>query len=245
MNRVCRSLLVLLIPLAAACTDREAQQRAAAEQARARMEAAAAQGARQVDEVLATGKVEIAYAYAVDVVSRYPGTQATQALAARLPALKAQADALAEARRLESLWTYHEVDDKEAGGTVYTAYIHGRIDGAGASPPQLRLVLRRHPSWGQSVYLLLDSGGDFACQKECRVPLVADDAAPTPTLVSRAEGNIPPALFIEEDVKALALIENSKALRLELPLADGATHSVLFEVEALDIGKLGPAPKAG
>lgn len=245
MNRVCRSLLVLLIPLAAACTDREAQQRAAAEQARARMEAAAAQGARQVDEVLASGKVEIAYAYAVDVVSRYPGTQATQALQARLPELKAQADTLAEARRLESLWTYHEVDDKEAGGIVYTAYIHGAIEGAGASPPQLRLVLRRHPSWGQSVYLLLDSGGDFACQKECRVPLAADGGEPVATLVSRAEGNIPPALFIEEDVKALALIEKSKALRLELPLADGSTRSFLFEVEALDIGKLGPAPKAG
>jgi lipopolysaccharide assembly outer membrane protein LptD (OstA) len=80
-----RLLLALLLPLAVACTDREAQQRAAAEAARARAEAAATQAARQVDEVLAAGKVEIAYAYAVDVVSRYPGTAATQALQARLP----------------------------------------------------------------------------------------------------------------------------------------------------------------
>lgn len=243
MSVAARALLCLLLPLAVACTDREAQQRAAAEQARARAEAAAAQGARQVDEVLASGKVELAYAYAMDVASRYPDTQATAALQARLPELKAQAEKLAEARRLEALWTYHEVDDAEAGGTIYTAYIQGVVEGAGGTPPQLRLVLRRHPAWGQSVYLLLDSGGDFACQKECRVPLAADAGEPKPTLVSRAEGNIPPALFIEEDVKALALIQASKTLRLELPLADGTTRAFLFEVGALDIEKLGPAPK--
>jgi hypothetical protein len=215
-----------------------------AEQARARAEAAAAQGARQVDEVLAAGKLELAHAFAVDVISRYPGTQSSKALQERLPQLEADAKRVAEARRLEGLWTYHAVDDAEAGGTVRTAYIHGVAEGPTSSAPQLRLVLRRHPSWGQSVYLLMDSGGDFACQTECRVPLAADGGEPRPTLVSRAEGNIPPALFIEDDRKAVALIDQSNRLRLELPLAGVETRAFVFEVAALDLDKLGPPPKA-
>ena len=235
---LCAALLVV------GCVDREAQQRERAAQMQARAEAAAAEGAAQVDAVLRDGKLEIAHAYAVDVVSRYGNTEAGRALAARLPALEKQAQEIAEARRLQNLWTYHQVDDAEAGGTVYTAYIHGVAQGAG-SAPQVRLVLRRHPSWGQSIYLLMDSGGDFACQGECRVSWTLDDSDPQPLPISRAEGNVPPAVFIEQDRRVLPLIEKARALRIRLPLAGGGEREFLFEVSALDSDRLGPPVKAG
>lgn len=243
--RRCSVLLALLAGLMlAGCVDREAQQRAHAAQVQARAEAAAAEGAAQVDAVLRDGKVEIAHAYAVDVVSRYANTEAGRALAARLPELEKQARAIAEARRLENLWTYHKVDDREAGGTVYTAYIHGVAEGAG-SAPQVRLVLRRHPSWGQSIYLLMDSGGDFACQGDCRIPLSADGGEAQQILISRAKDNVPPAVFIEEDRKVLPIIEKARSLRIDLPLLGGGSRAFVFEVAALRPEELGPPVKAG
>lgn len=229
--------------LAGGCVDREAEQRQHLAQMQARAEAAAREGASQVDAVLRDGKAEIAHAYAVDVVSRYAATEAGRALAARLPELERQAQAIAEARRLQNLWTYHRVDDAEAGGTVYTAYIHGAAQGAG-SAPQVRLVLRRHPAWGQSIYLLMDSGGDFACQGDCRVPLAVDQQAPQPMLISRAENNVPPAVFIEEDSAVLRLIEQARSLTITLPLAAGGERAYLFEVSALNSDELGPPIKA-
>lgn len=226
----------------AACVDREAQQRAAAERAAAQAEAAAQQGARQVAELLASGQVEIAHGYAQDVVQRYPNTQAGRTLTAKLPALASEAKRVGEQRRLRELWTYHAVDDAETKGVVYTAYIHAVADDAHGSAPDLRLVLRRHPAWGQSVYLLME-GGDFACQDECRVPMGVDQAPPKPVLVSRAKGNKPPALFIEDDRSALAATVSAQTLSLELPLLDGSTRRYRFEVGGLDAEQLGPPPK--
>jgi hypothetical protein len=237
-------LYLLLLCLALSlfgCVDREAQQRELAAQRQARAEAAAAEGVAQVDAVLRDGKVEIAHAYAVDVVSRYAATEAGRALAARLPELESQARAIAEARRLENLWTYHQVDDAEAGGTVRTAYIHAASEGGGA--PQVRLVLRRHPAWGQSIYLLMDSGGDFACQDECQVALKVDAEQPQPLRISRAEDNVPPAVFIEDDQKLLPIIVKARSLRISLPLAGGGEREFLFEVAALDPEQLGPPAK--
>ncbi len=235
-------LLVLALLFSNGCVDREAERRQHAAQLQARAEAAAREGTAQVDAVLSDGKVEIAHAYAVDVVSRYAATEAGKALAQRLPELQKQAAEIAEARRLENLWTYHQVDDAEAGGRVYTAYIHSVAKGSGA--PQVRLVLRRHPAWGQSIYLLMDSGGDFACQAECRVSWTVDGEQGQPLLISRAEGNVPPAVFIEEDRKVLPLIAKARALRINLPLADGGEREFLFEVSALKVDQLGPEVKA-
>lgn len=235
-------LLLSLLLIASGCVDREAEQRQFLAQQQARAEAAAREGAAQVDAVLRDGKVEIAHAYAVDVVSRYAATEAGRALAARLPELQKQASAIAERRRLEGLWTYHKVEDAEAGGTVYTAYIHGVTQGPGGAP-QVRLVLRRHPSWGQSIYLLMDSGGDFACNGDCRIPLTVDDGETRQILISRAKDNVPPAVFIEEDRKVLPIIEKARSLKIDLPLAGGSSREFVFEVSALKIDELGPPPK--
>lgn len=238
------ALLAALLALTlAGCVDREAQQREHVAQLQARAEAAAREGAAQVEAVMRDGKLEIAHAYAVDVVSRYGNTEAGRSLAARLPELEKQARAIAEGRRLENLWTYHKVDDSEAGGTVYTAYIHGVSEGSGA--PEVRLVLRRHPSWGQSVYLLMDRGGDFACQDECRIPLIADGGEPQQILISRAPDNVPPAVFIEEDAKVLGIIKKARSLRLELALLGGDQRTYVFEVAALRPEELGPPVKTG
>lgn len=237
-----RLILPLAAVLLAACGDPEAARQAAAAQAAARLEAQANAAMAQFQAVKQSGKEELSYAFAQDLISRYPNSSAARTLQTELPALKVAAEKVAEQRRLESLWTYHAVEDQEFKGTVYTAYIHGSMTGAGAQAPDIRLVLRRHPSWGQSVYLLIERD-DFACQNECRVPLSADGAAAQQTLISRAEGNIPPAVFLEDDAKALAAVDAAREIVLSLPLASGRTLDVRFEVGAFDLSKLGPPIK--
>lgn len=235
-------LIILASVALAACTDMEAERKAAEARTRAQAEAIANQGSTQVREALAAGDLERAYAQAKQVAEQFPETAAGKQLAATLPALSKQAERASEKRRLEDLWTYHAVDDKEAGGIVYTAYIAGeQMDDS--APAGVRLVIRRHPSWGQSVYLLMDSGGDFACSDECRMPQRVDGREPTPVLVSRAKDNVPPALFIEDDVSAARTLLSAREVVLSIAHQDGRTIDYRFEVSALDGAQLGPAPK--
>lgn len=225
-----------------ACTDFEAERQAAAARAKAQAETVANQGSMQVKQALAAGEAERAYALARQVAEQFPDTAAGKQLATTLPALAKEAERVAEKRRLDSLWTYHAVDDEEAGGTVYTAYISGEQMDESA-PTGVRLVLRRHPAWGQSVYLLMDSGGDFACADECQMPQSVNGGEARTILVSRAKDNVPPALFIEDDVAAAKTILGAKEIVLTIAHADGRNIDIRFEVSALDGGQLGPEPQ--
>ena len=235
-------LLLGAIVTTAACTDFEAERQAAAARAKAQAESVANQGSAQVRQALAAGQAERAYALAKQVAEQFPDTAAGKQLATTLPALAKEAERVAEKRRLDSLWTYHAIDDDEAGGTVYTAYISGeQMDDS--APAAVRLVLRRHPSWGQSVYLLMDSGGDFACAEECRMPEKIDGGEARSIVVSRAKDNVPPALFIENDVEAAGTLLSAREIVLTIAHADGRNIDYRFEVSALDGGRIGPAPK--
>ena len=240
MRSLLRWLMVLaLVPLLLGCRDPEAERREAearAQAIQARAEGLAQEALRQLEAVRNTDKPELALAYAEDIISRYPNTEVAKTLNGELAQMRKTAKAAAEKRRLESLWTYHAVDDKEAGGRVYTAYIYA------SNNPSLRLVLRRHPAWGQSVYLLSDND-DFSCKEECRVAAKADGEDLPAVLISLAKGNKPPAVFLEEDEKMLAVIDQASHFEINPGLIKQAEKLFLFEVSALDIEQLGPPVK--
>ncbi len=233
-----RALLLLALPLLLAACDDGERQRAAAEAAQARQMAMASELLRQLEAAEADGRPDLARAFAEDLVLRFPQTPAGKAAAQRIDALRAAADAEAEARRLRGLWTYHDVAEPKSGGRVRTGYLHGVAEVADLPP--LRLVLRRHPEWGQSAYVLVN-GGDFACRSEdCRATLVVDGGEGRSIHVSRAQGADPPALFIEKDAEFLAALDAAAQLTLILPLADGREARYAFEVGGFDIAELGP-----
>ncbi len=238
VRQLARACLILALPaLLAACDDGE-RQRVAAEAAAARQESMAAELLRQLEASERDGRPDLARAFAEDLVLRFPQTAAGKSAATRIEALRTAADAEAEARRLRGLWTYHDVEEPKSGGRVRTAYLHG-VPASEGLPP-LRLVLRRHPEWGQSAYVLVN-GGDFACRSDdCRATLIVDDAAPRAVHVSRAQGADPPALFIEKDAEFLAALDAAKTLSLVMPLADGREARYAFEVGGFEIEQLGP-----
>ena len=225
-----------VIAVLAACGNDAAEQQVAAA-AKAKSDAAAATFLQSINAAEADGRPDLARAFAEDLLSKHPTSAAAATITPRIDALRKVADAEVEQRRLRALWTYHDVDDTEATGKVRTAFLYATAGVAGEA--KLRLVLRRHHAWGQSAYLLITEG-DFACMGKCELQMSVDSAAPKPVQISRAEGNVPPAVFIEGDTDFLAQMQNAKWLELTIKLAPARAIKFKFEVAGFDIEKLGP-----
>ncbi len=225
---LCSALLI------AGCGNDEAQ-RQAAQAAAARAETEAAALMTHLDAAVASGRPDLARAFGEDLMARFPSTVAGRTLAPRLDELRTAAEAEAERRRLTGLWTYHAVNDEASGGTVFTAFIYAAQGKPGM--PAVRLVLRRHPDWGQSAYLLI-TDGDFACQGKCPLQVTADGGEPQALVVSRAEGNVPPAVFIDDDSRFLALLRNARQIELRLDLAPARETRFVFDIGGFDPKRL-------
>src|SRR3546814_5376226 len=76
--------------------------------------------------------------------SDLPHTQAAQKIAPGFAAIREQAQAAKETRRLESLWTYQT--SAIGGGTQRTATIYSEDD----ARPHVQLVLRQHRKIGRA-----------------------------------------------------------------------------------------------
>lgn len=239
MSRLLLALLALL--LLAGCSNQAEKER----QNRERYERFAAQQLAQYRQTLQIGRDDLALNFAEDLLMRYPGSAAAKEIEAEIGELRAKAEAEREKTRLERLWTYHAVPWEQGEGTVYTAFLYSQgREGVSPAPedePRMRLVIRRHPDWGESVYLLSDAG-EFACAEPCPIRIAFDagdwsEAAGTP-----ADSGSAPALFIERDFsRLLGDLRSSGRFRVEVPLAEGPTEFA-FEIARLDPARLYPAP---
>lgn len=201
-----------------------------------RAEQMASAGLQRVDVARDEGRHQAAFVYAEEILQRYPKSAAAERLRGEIDQLRQAAEGEREERRLAEMWTYHAVED--AAGTVYTAYIFGQPVAAPA--PEVRLVLRRHPKWGQNTYLLIGDDADFACQDECRAQLAFDGGAEEPFVITRAKDVTPPAVFLEEDQRVIAGIEKARALELKVQLRGGRPTAYRFELAGFDPARLGP-----
>ena len=143
------------------------------------MEARAAKQLALYDQMRNSGSVDLAASLGNELVAKYPGTAAAVEAQKTLADVRAKAVLKGESQRLSRLWAYNAVP--EAGGTQYTAAIESTPPlkpGADHKNRRIRLVLREHPKWGQSVYLLLDNA-TFDCRKGCAtLPVSFDDGKP-------------------------------------------------------------------
>ncbi|MGQ0798951.1 MAG: hypothetical protein ACT4NL_02410 [Pseudomarimonas sp.] len=230
-------LVMLLVMISLGACGNEAAEQQAAAAAKAKSDADAAAFLPSIEKAEADGRPDLARAFADDLLSKHPASPAAEIIKPRIEALRKAADAEIERRRLRALWTYHDVDDTEATGKVRTAFLYATESVAGEA--KVRLVLRRHHSWGQSAYLLI-TDGDFACQGKCDLQMRVDGGESKPVQISRAEGNVPPAVFIEGDVDFLAQMQKAKRLEMLIKLAPARPTKFEFEVAGFDLEKLGP-----
>jgi len=202
-------------------------------------DAAAAKELALYDQMRASQSWDLAVSLGDEVVGKYPASAAAAQVKQTLDDVRAKATAQRESRRVAKLWSYAAVP--EAGGTQYTAAVESKEPlKAGASAKdaeRIRLVLRVHPKWGRSVYLLLDNA-KFDCSKGCAtLPVRFDDAPP-----QRMKATIPPtgepALFIDDDKGFIAKMLKAKSVAIDATIKGEGAKTFVFEVGGYDATKL-------
>ena len=220
LTRLARAVFLGTTLLAAtACTDREAQRQAqaAAEVLAKERDATKLQG--EYDAAVTAGNWELARVHGAALLAQYPGTQAAAVVAPALAEVTAKADATREQRSAAILSTEP-------------------VDTGGAAPATVQLVIRDHPEWKRSAYLVLQ-GGDFDCYGGCKIKVAFDDAAPKPMSAWRPKTDEAIAMFIEDYRGLWKKLRQAQRLQVEFPVKGGpakagGTRTAVFEVGGLD-----------
>jgi len=185
----------------------------------------------------ADGDFEIAEARGNELRQRHGETAAAAQVRRTMDEVRAGAELMRETRRLRSLWEYQSIP--AGGGIQHTAAIYSRVpidpDSETAPTPDARLILRRHPEWGDSAYLVL-SQRQLECRPPCALQIRFDDGQPQRFAGEPADTGTGPALFIKDRERFIAGMLEATRVRIELPRSG---HLVpVFEFE---VGGLAPA----
>lgn len=175
------------------------------------------------------------------LLSRHGDSEAAKALAESLPAVREQAEQQREGYRLAGLWEYQTVDLER--GQQRTAAIYSRVESdpeMDLQPlPDARLVLRRHPAWGRSAYLLLNQRS-LHCGPPCAITLRFDGGQPQRWQGKPADSGQGPALFIVDEARFLAALQGARRIRVELPKSGALVPAFEFEVGGFAPERLDP-----
>jgi hypothetical protein len=189
------------------------------------------------EQMRASASWDVALSLGNEVVAKFPGTNAAAQVQQSLAQVRGKADAQASQRRLSRLWTYTATP--EAGGTQYAAAIASRNPPGGNA--RVRLVLRQHPKWGQSVYLLLDNA-KFDCHGGCATLPTSFDGAPAQRMKATIPPTGEPALFIDDDQAFIARLQKAQTVAITATIKDIGERTMEFEVGGYDPTKLPGKP---
>lgn len=198
------------------------------------------------------------------VLAQHPASPEAQRMRPDFAEVEQRAEAQRERKRQADLWTYHAVPMADAKGTVYTGFLWAQVE-PGSPLPAVRLVLRNHPEWGLSAYLLSESGAaakrhftqpnppppaataslgegkadsPYRCESPaCSINLSFDDGAAHPFTAYEPDQTGTGALFIEEYPRLLAAMADSRWMQIDLPVADGL-RPLRFDVGGFEPARL-------
>lgn len=220
-------MLVCALVLMASCSQPESDDAAISAED-------ATQARKLLEQVHEAGKIENwegAETLADQLRTQYPASPAANSLASELPALRTKAEASRDQRRLRELWTYQSTPVGK--GQQRTATLYSRTPPVGEGEPAIsadaQLVLRDHPAWGRSAYLLF-AQSRFHCGSPCAMQISFDDAAPVRYAGKQADSGKGPALFIEDEGKFQQQLSQAKRVIIRLPEGSGSLKTLAFEV---------------
>lgn len=220
-----RCLLPLLVLALAACQPEPVDP--------AKDEVAGAAKLALYEAARSDGDFEIAEMHGNALDDAQGKTEAAATMRETLDEVREQAEAMRERRRLLGLWDYQSI--AVDGGTQHSAAIYSKVPGysadEGGPPPRsdARLVLRRHPEWGESAYLVLQMSS-LNCGPPCRLKIRFDDEAARDFAGEPADTGTGPALFIKDEPAFLAAMSKARRVRIELPRNGVLVPSFEFEV---------------
>jgi hypothetical protein len=189
------------------------------------------------EQLVAAGSDEFAVTMGREVLRKHPGTPAAAKVTAALPEIEARAKAGADRKRLAALWSY--LTNELRGVRQHTASILSSVPGSEAE--RVRLILRRHAEWGQSVYVFDGDGSDrsrkgFVCGSACTLPARFDGQAVMLAAHSPETGE--PALFLDDDAGFIArLAGGARKLEIDLRHATRGPFTAVFEVGGYEDAK--------
>jgi hypothetical protein len=240
LNRtIWAGMLVASITLLAACGPSASEIAAErAHNAEIDKEAAANAQARNYQQAREVGQYELAQDYANQLMHDAPNSVAAREVQATLTDTGIKADEARDKRRLGQLWTYN-TELLEGGGdnVVHTAAIYATKDPNDLNNDQtpVRLVLRRHPKWGRSTYLVLDHG-TFDCATGCKMPVQFDDQPPQMFEMNKSDQN-KQALFINDEESIRDILDKIRVITIKTTV-DGRPRTIMFEVGGFDRAQL-------
>jgi hypothetical protein len=232
-RRIACSVFVIAAAFLAACSDKKASppaSTAAAPQA----VAANAQAEKSLDmyhQLLQSKSYELAGPIGQEIVANYPNSSEAKEVKETLADTLAKAETITTRRRLEKLWIYQS--GKESGGDQTTASIYNSQPGT----DHVRLILRRHSQWGQSVYLF-GSGTGFECGKSCAIATRFDNAAPQ-KLKAYAPETGEPAIFVSDDRAFIAKMSKAEKISFEVTPKGKSPETLVYEVGGYVSDKFG------
>jgi len=172
--------------------------------------------------------------------SKYGASDAAKTLSKSYDETARMADAKREEDRIAALWSYASIP--VGSGKQYTAMIDSHVEldqnGIALSKPDARLVLRIHPDWGHSSYLLLTRSA-FDCGKPCSMKISFDGAKPVVFKGTQADSGQGPALFIDDYKTFYAAMLPATKVKITLPKNGDYTPSLIFDVGGYDSSRLG------
>jgi hypothetical protein len=179
---------------------------------------------------------ELAEPVGQEIATRYPQSAAAKEVAQTLADTTAKAGVASTSRRLQRLWTYQS--GKESGGEQSTASIYSNAD---ASGDRVRLILRRHSAWGQSVYLF-GNGKGFVCRGTCRLA-VRFDQQPEQEIKAYLPPTGEPAMFIADDKTFINRLAHARKISIDVIQKEKGARMLVFEVGGFQAEKFLPVTK--
>ena len=220
--------------LLAACSQQAGAPAPTAAQQQAQGQSADA--ARNLDtyrQLLRIGNDGMALTMGKDIVSRFPGSDAATEVQKTLPDIEKRYTEASEKARLAGLWLYQV--SPMAGGTQSTATIvSSQPSGGGTSGgnDRVQLILRRHTSWGQSVFLYGNKPG-FVCHGNCAMAATVDGKPVHIKVFAPPTGE--PALMMVDDKGFIATLQKAKKITMDVTMADGEKKlTLVYEVSGFD-----------
>ncbi|TAL86067.1 MAG: hypothetical protein EPN74_06270 [Rhodanobacter sp.] len=189
-------------------------------------QAKAAAAARNLDtyrQLLRIGNDQMAVTMGHDILSRFPDSAAAGEVQKTLPAIEKRYRENSEKQRLAALWLYQV--SPMAGGTQSTATIYSSQP---SGNDRVRLVLRRHTSWGLNVFLY-GSGHGFVCRGNCTLMTHVDGKLRHIEAFAPPSGE--PALMIRHGKAFIAMLTKARKITMDVTLRDhDKKEQLVYEV---------------
>ncbi len=231
-------LATMILTVAVSACSQQGPTPPAAPSASAQAAANAAAAAKELKlyrQMLAEHSDALAAPIGAEIVQKYPASPAAAEVRKTLPQVQATAKAKAEHERLANLWWYQVAD---VDGTQSTASIYS-TEPAGAD--RVRLVLRRHAKWGNSVFLFAPQGSKgFVCKDLCKVVMRFDGKRETWQAYLPKTGE--PAMFIKDDARFIRALAKAQVIEMNVVSREHGKETLKFEVGGYDAARFAPLP---